>query len=293
MTTRKIKKIIGGSKIRDVDQTIDIVKINDSFCQLFLFFLKTQNLQYEKTKISVDKKYIYTGFIDPITHIIFGSSDITDKPTTLIQVTIDDTPLNRQLVNQFKLHMMSIMANYTLQGGTTLYERINPLLNPLKIPDIMKVLEIKEVPVVPQVVKVNDDMLELYIYREFGIKCILKGECYKSIETKFFQNNPNIQRNKLKESTFRDLYVNLFDYITGSEISVFSKEKGLLSCVEKIDVALKDLKIILTENVFNGARTNYNFNIKTLITCMNNIRVKVNASLEITGGYHISNDIFT
>lgn len=302
MTTRKIKRnMVGGAGlIRGTSLIKKPETINQDFASLFKYYLSSNDIKKDNflTVNDDDVDIIYIGLKEN-ENIIFGDIIKQYRDGLIIEIKfkellhIKNTPENINFVNQFKLHMMSIMANYTLNGHKLLIE-LNDPIKKLDYSAIMKLLEIKEVPVVkpPPAPLQNDDMLELYIYREFGIKCILKGECYKSIETKFFQNNPNIQRNKLKESTFRDLYVNLFDYITGSEISVFSKEKGLLSCVEKIDVALKDLKIILTEYVFNGARTNYKFNIKTLITCMNNIRVKVNASLEITGGYHISNDIF-
>lgn len=307
MPTRKInKKLMGGVNT-------DIIDHNKNFYNLFINFLKTI-LHYDTSAIKNlfhrdGKPKIFVGFIDSTTdkvEILFGTVTVPLSNTTFI----DDIEPNKDLINKFKLYMMSIMSNYSIKKDgidTTIYNEIKELLHSnnqiSKIGELLKIEppapECKPPPLPeckpsPPPPKVNDDdMLELHIYKEFGIKCILKGECHKNIDEKFFNNNPTIKRNGLKESTFRDLYVNLFEYITGSEISVFSKEKGLLSCVEKIDVALKDLKTILTGGVFNGPRTKYPFNIKTLITHINKIRVKVNESLEITGGYHINDKIFT
>jgi hypothetical protein len=298
MTTRKIKRNMVGGKLIDPDK-IDITQVNSYFYKLFMFYLIQHELQYEKI-ITKDPTYIFIGLIEQEErNIIFGTRNLNREIGSAVsnKLTIDDTPSNIKLVNQFKLYIMSIMANYTLSNGNTLFKDLDAPIKALDIPKIIEILEITEIkedatvsvkPPPPQ----NDDMLELHIYKEFGIKCILKGECYKNIDEKFFKNNPTIKRGALKESTFRDLYVNLFEYITGSEISVFSKEKGLLSCVEKIDVALKDLKTILTGDEFNGPRTSYKFNIKTLIPHINKIRGVVNKSLEITGGYHINENIF-
>ncbi len=292
--SRKInKKLLGGAGLNKPSP------INIEFNKIIYIFIldKLGGDGFDPKPDSPDDKteYIYTGLSHVDSNIVFG--DVIGSKVLVTHKELK-TDKNREIINKFKLHIMSIMANYPIKLVTKdsyVYKEITPLLNPINIPKIMDILKIPAIvkPVAPPASNLSDnDMLELNIYKEFGIKCILKGECYKYIEGKFFHNNPTIKRNQLKDSTFRDLYVNLFDYITGSEISVFSKEKGLLSCVEKIDVALKDLKPLLTEYVFNGARTNYKFNIKTLIKCMNDIRVKVNTSLEITGGYHISKEIF-
>ena len=280
MPTRKInKKLMGGV-------SLDIIDHNKNFYNLFINFLETI-LQYNTSAIqklfkSDGNPKIFVGFIDTIdkVEILFGTVAVTYPRSNT--TFIDNTEDNKELVNKFKFYMMSIMSNYSIKKDgidTTIYNEIKKLLHSNnQISKIAELLQIEppspeckpppspecKPPPAPECKppppKVNDDdMLELHIYKEFGIKCILKGECHKNIDEKFFNNNPTIKRNGLKESTFRDLYVNLFEYITGSEISVFSKEKGLLSCVEKIDVALKDLKTILTGGVFNGPRTKYPF----------------------------------
>ena len=312
--TKKInKKFIGGAVAGVSAEQQDI----NIFCvKLFKHYLRNNLLNKQLNNTPSNNKKIFIGFNKSNTYI-FGNNDIPIADTITIDqaLFIDDIPINRTYVNQFKLYIMSIMADYPIQKdgkNTNIYKEITTLLNPLKIQDIMELLGIDALPAPappaalppappaalppapPPVSKVNDDdMLELYIYREFGIKCILNGECFKLIDSKFYTNNPNITRNSLNESPFRDLYVNMFEYITGSEGSLISKEKGLLSCVDKIDIALKNFKkILINVHVFKGPRTNHEFNVIKLIIRINIIRKEVNSSVGITGQHHINESIF-
>ena len=293
--TRKINKKMLGGKLFGPDN-IDILTINTYFYNFFMFYLKKYNLQYEKN-IGGTPKYIYIGFIEPeTTNIIFGTTDLEREFGSAgdNKLTIQDNDTNRSLVNQCKLYIMSIMANYDIEKNgkdTNIYKEFEPLLNPLKMPEIIDLLKIEAVvckPPPPPVFKVNDEiMLELQIYKEFGVKCTTAKECYNDIADKFYEYNKDEIRSRSRD-LIRNLYVTIFDYITGSDdlISAFgNKESAYTTCMNKAFNALTELNKELHD--FIGARTKIDFNIKKLIIGINSIRQPINESLNIKSTSYI------
>ena len=298
--TRKFnKKLMGGAAMLDPD------KLNNNFAQIFLSYLTKTNEKTEKNKLGTSK-YIYIGFHDINDILIFGTTDIDNKPTTTTnktsstnQLTIDDTPKNRILINKFKLYIMSIMANYKI-NDTNLYKKLEPLISPdINVPEIMNILEpdvpvCKPAPAVPPPPpKVNDDdMLELNIYREFAVKCTTQfstSSCVKyDNDYKSYWNiksNPHkIEFDKIitegnksaftnarpqlfkRDEQFRNLYVNMFEYITGTE--------GNNSGFEYIIISLRYLKFI-SNDTFYGFKSELKINIDKLVSMLNLLRDKV------------------
>jgi hypothetical protein len=296
--TKKNKKILGGAVL---PQRTALIKspdsINTDFANSFKYYFDT---------LKVRTNYIFTEYVDDLlfiglieNDIIFGTTvkQIDDglvKQLNLITVLyIKLTDDNVKLVNQFKLYIMSIMANYPIQKDSNIYKQIKPLLNPLKMPEIMKILDIKpDVPVCkpppalpPPPPKVNDEiMFELQIYKEFGIKCSGGKECYNEITDNFYKFNegeiPNLKSSN--NELIRNIYVNIFDYITGSEVpTIGSKDYAYTTCITKTHKSITDLNEKLKKDEFIGARTRSYFNISKLVKHINIIRIEVNKSVKI------------
>ena len=295
--------MLGGAAMLDIDTD----KLNNDFAQIFLSYLTKTNEKPEKNRLGTNK-YIYIGFHDINDILIFGTTDIDNKPTTTTnktsstnQLTIHDTPNNRILINKFKLYIMSIMANYKIKD-TSLYKTLEPLISPvINMPEIMKILSVEPLPVCkptlppppPPVVKVNDDdMLELNIYREFAVKCTTQfstSSCVKyDNDYKSYWNNKSnphkIDFDKIitevnksaftyarpqlfkRDEQFRNLYVNMFEYITGTE--------GNNSGFEYIIISLRYLKFI-SNDTFYGFKSELKINIDKLVSMLNLLRDKV------------------
>ena len=190
--TKKInKKMLGGSARTTLNK--DANSINQDFADSFKYYFQELKVRMDYN-VSDEEDLIFIGLIDKDT--LFGT---TVKQSTggivkyihlktALYINFKDDNVKR--INQFKLYIMSIMANYPLQGGNSLYTKITPLLNPLKISEIMKILDIPEdikasLPVKPPPLQ-NYDLLTLNIYREFGVKCTLDGgECHGKIKDDF------------------------------------------------------------------------------------------------------------
>lgn len=301
--TKKNKKMLGGAAM-----LVDRDKLNNDFAQIFLSYLTIHKEQPDKNILGTSK-YIYIGLCDINDILIFGTTDIDNKPTTTTnktsstnQLTIDDKPNNRILINKFKLYIMSIMANYKI-NDTSLYKKLEPFISPdIKMPEIMKILSVEPLPVCkpapalpppPPVAKVNDDdMLELNIYREFGVKCTTQfstSSCvkydndYKSYwnnksnpyKIEFDKNITEVNKSTFtnarpqlfkREEQFRNLYVNMFEYITGTE--------GNNSGFEYIIISLRYLKFI-SNDIFYGFKSELKINIDKLVSIVNKLRDKV------------------
>jgi hypothetical protein len=304
MLTRKFKKnMMGGATKQEVPEKPDEKIINNNFRDLFMLYLSNQEpkLNYDKGIITSSKGTIYVGFNDTVTKDTFGIirkvGDIKDTNCENIKNYIVDTTLNKSLVNQCKLYIMSNIANYTLSNGHTLFTDLDEPIKALDIPKIIEILEVKEdekaAPVLSPVSKVNDDdMLELQIYREFGVKCTTQfstSSCFKyDEEYKDYwikKANPNKidfkkvlsddEKQKItgagaklfkQPEQLRNLYVNMFEYITGTE--------GNNSGFETIRYALHYLKMI-SNNTFYGFKSGLIINIDKLIDIVNKIRNNV------------------
>jgi hypothetical protein len=305
MLTRKFKKKMMGGMNRP-NQTPNHTNIIDTnnifFANLFTEYITSISDEtigtYIDTYISLKKTnpeqvdlknmlYIYIGLIDQ-NGVIFGHNSIPKTQGINSKLFILDTPYNRRHINKFKLHIMSIMANYTLKNGHTLLTDLDTPIKALDIPKIIEILEIKEDSTLavkpPPTPLQNDDIIELYIYREFGIKCSGGKECYNEITDNFYKLNegtiPNLKSSN--NELIRNLYVNIFDYITGSEVpTIGNKESAYTSCIMKTHKSITDLNSKLNKDEFIGSRTKYYFNIKKLIMRINIIRIEVNKSVNI------------
>ena len=301
--TRKInKKMLGGSARKTVNK--DPNSINQDFADSFKYYFQELNVKIDYN-LSDEEDLIFIGLIDKDT--LFGTTvkqsnggivkDIHLK--TALYINFND--YNVKYVNQFKLYIMSIMANYPIQKDSNIYKQIKPLLNPLKIPEIMKILSVEQVapvckpapalPPPPPVATVNDEiMFELQIYKEFGIKCSGGKECYNEITDNFYKFNegaiPNLKSSN--NELIRNIYVNIFDYITGSEVpTIGSKDYAYTTCITKTHKSIKDLNEKLKKDEFIGARTKSYFNISKLVKHINIIRIEVNKSVKIDVNQYI------
>jgi hypothetical protein len=294
MLTRKFKKNMMGGASR-TELPFDASRFNSSFIRYFNFYSKN-----ETKKITAgSKEGIYVGFYDSIRGITFGNVFNFEKATQFKFAQddpvyyIENNDTNIIVVKKFKLHIMSIMANYTLSNGHTLFTDLGDPINKLDLPTIIKILEIKEdekaAPVLPPPTPPlqNDDMIELQIYREFGVKCTLARECHNKIKDNFFKNNNIKEHDSTMDEHIRNLYVNAFDYITGSEMAlpmIKSKDKVLLDGIGYIEKAIIAIYEKLNKDkYFNGARTNIRFDITTILSYFDKIRKnQVNTSIEGT-----------
>jgi hypothetical protein len=288
--TKKInKKMLGGSARTTLNK--DANSINQDFADSFKYYFQELKVRMDYN-VSDEEDLIFIGLIDKDT--LFGT---TVKQSTggivkyihlktALYINFKDDNVKR--INQFKLYIMSIMANYPLQGGNSLYTKITPLLNPLKISEIMKILDIPEdikasLPVKPPPLQ-NYDLLTLNIYREFGVKCTLDGgECHGKIKDDFINKNQPLTREPIIEGYIRDLYVNVFDYITGSEMPiklVMNRKQAIQKSINNIEKAISYIYDKMNNSLtFIGARTSVKFEFKTLLQIFNIIRKDVNNSI--------------
>ena len=273
--------------------------INNIFRQIYGKFsndyLLINHIPEEQVLANPDSgnPYIYIGLKND--NNLFG--DYLKQITFNRGESISNTPYNRNCVNKFKLYIMSIISNYKT-GDSSLHKLINEEISKGANFDLQKVVGILGMPpiipvkppvIAPQVkgpVIASDDMFELQIYREFGIKCSGGKECYNEIADKFYKYNEKEISTRSRD-LIREVYVNVFDYITGSDVPLIGKEGAYTSCIKKTYNALRDLNVHL--KVFIGARTMAYFNIAKLITIINNIRIEVNKSVNIQSKETIPN----
>ena len=279
---------------------IDIVtppNINNYFCQIYDKFFKDYILVKPpiKPKDNTDSTnpFIYIGLKND--NNLFG--DYVIKVTTINRAEfIDNTPYNRDCVNQFKLYIMSIIANYETAGSTlhkSIHEEIKKGDN-FNLQEVVKILDMKPiVPVKPQIAPVkpppniDPNILELQIYKEFGIKCTTGKECYNEIADEFYRRNEGIILTRSRD-LIRDVYHNVFMYITGSDVPhLGNKEVAYTKCIKDTRTALILLNTELKGHPFTGARTGGFFNIKEMIIIINSIREQVNKSVIIASKQYI------
>jgi hypothetical protein len=288
--TRKVwnTKAIEGKTTRG---EVDINSIFNNIVKALLASYKYT--QTTEQQIDTVNPHIYIG-LKKNDELLFG--DVIVRPPQGDGYVIDNTPYNRNFVNKCKLYIMSIMANYKY-GDTSLHKSINDEINngpEFNVDVIRRILDIpvpEKPPVICKKPVIEPElMLELQIYKEFGVKCTTAKECYNDIADKFYELNKDEIRTRSRE-LIRNLYVTIFDYITGSDdlISAFgNKETAYTTCMNKAFNALTELN--KEAHDFIGARTKIDFNIKKLITGINSIRKKINESLYIKSTSYI-NDI--
>ena len=276
-----------------IDDTIS-PNINNYFCQIYNKFFKDYILVNPPIKAKdtpdLTNPLIYIGLKNH--NNLFG--DYVIKDTTINGAEfIDNTPYNRNCVNQFKLYIMSIMANYKTDGST-LHNLINAEISKGLEFDLQKVVSILRmppiIPVKPPIAPVKPpplntllvgDLFKLEIYKEFGVKCTTAGECSKSIAEKFYTLNEG-SKLVISNELIRNLYVTIFDYITGGDdliIAFGNKTSAYITCIGKASKALTALNKELDD--FVGVRTRVDFNIKKLIIGINSIRKEVNKSINV------------
>ena len=284
-----------------IDDTIS-PNINNYFCQIYNKFFKDYILVNPPIKAKdtpdLTNPLIYIGLKNH--NNLFG--DYVIKDTTINGAEfIDNTPYNRNCVNQFKLYIMSIIANYKTDKMTLhnlIYDEIKKGAD-FNLEEVVKILDIplivrekpltpvKPPPVIEAPVKpplntlLVDDLFELQIYKEFGVKCTTAGECSKSIAEKFYTLNEG-SKLVISNELIRNLYVTIFDYITGGDdliIAFGNKTSAYITCISKASKALTALNKELDD--FVGVRTRVDFNIKKLIIGINSIRKEVNKSINV------------
>ena len=236
-----------------IDDTIS-PNINNYFCQIYNKFFKDYILVNPPIKAKdtpdLTNPLIYIGLKNH--NNLFG--DYVIKDTTINGAEfIDNTPYNRNCVNQFKLYIMSIIANYKTDGST-LHNLINEEISKGLKFDLQKVVEILgmrpikptpviEAPVIAAPAKpprpgavlnsdnMTDEQIELYIYREFAVKCSLShNECDTDYDAYYASENGRaasfmpdfikldaLEKTKKTEKPIRNIYLNLSEYITGTE----------------------------------------------------------------------------
>jgi hypothetical protein len=274
------------------------VDINSIFNNIVKVLLASYKAKYKQTPEQVATEqadsvnpHIYIG-LKKNDDLLFG--DIIKNPPQVDGFVIDNTPYNRNFINKSKLYIMSIISNYKT-GDSSLHKLINAEISKGANFDLQKIVKILGMPpIIPVKAPVkplrpvisSENMLELQIYKEFGVKCTTNKECYNDIANKFYKLNKNENENEITKASrdlIRNFYVTIFDYITGSDdlISTFgNKDAAYNTCMNKALNALKELNKELHD--FIGARTMIDFNIKKLIIGINSIRKKINESLYIT-----------
>ena len=306
MLTRKNKKMMGGAA--QAPDPYSVSKFNIHFVKFFNFYatnhLTTSYSTYDKITNSFTGKGIYIGFYEELRKITFGS--VLDFAKTTKQKSLPDDPLyyititpeSTIVVNKFKLYIMSVMANYNMDGQKSLYDRLQAPINTYSNDPnvIMKELNMELVKAPPKPVNAppdpvnalgpsqsDDDILELNIYKEFGVKCTLDGgECHGKIKDDFIIKN-NLTKHTKIEGYIRDLYVNVFDYITGSEIPiklVTNRTQAIQKSITNIEKAISYIyKQMKKSPTFIGARTELRLEFNTLLKIFNLIRKDVNKSI--------------
>jgi len=133
MLTKKNKKMMGGSA--RAPNPYNVSMFNSHFVKLFNFYAKTHSnpdKPYDEPYVNISKSFtgegIYIGFYDELHKITFGSVLDFAKTTThtsfnhetLFYITITDK--GNIIVNKFKLYIMSVIANYNMDGQKSLYD---------------------------------------------------------------------------------------------------------------------------------------------------------------------------
>jgi hypothetical protein len=274
------------------------VDINSIFNNIVKVLLSSYKAKYKQTL--EEKATEQTDTINP--HIYIGLKKNDDllfggvivNPPQGDGFVIDNTPYNRNFINNSKLYIMSIMANYKTDGST-LHNLINAEISKGLEFDLQKVVSILRmppiIPVKPPIAPVKPpplntllvgDLFKLEIYKEFGVKCTTAGECSKSIAQSFYILNEGYI-SVISNELIRNLYVTIFDYITGSDdlISAFGNKKtAYITCRGKASKALTAFTS-LNKMDFVGVRTKVDFNIKKLIIGINDIRKDVNEYINV------------
>jgi len=291
------------------------VDINLFFNRIVKALLSSYNGTYKQTpdekateQRDTENPHIYIGLKKY--NILFG--DIIQNTRQGDNFVIDNTPYNRNFINNSKLYIMSIMANYKTDGST-LHNLINAEISKGLKFDLQKVVEILgmrpikptpviEAPVIAAPAKpprpgavlnsdnMTDEQIELYIYREFAVKCSLSHqECdidydsyYASPDGRLASSMPDfislveLEKTKKTDKPIRNIYVNLSEYITGTEggqlISIGEPIDKVITALNSLYFFYKDKEKATQFYAFN---TPIIFNLNKLIEISIRIRNRV------------------
>jgi len=315
MLTKKNKKMMGGSA--RAPNPYNVSMFNSHFVKLFNFYAKTHSnpdKPYDEPYVNISKSFtgegIYIGFYDELHKITFGSVLDFAKTTThtsfnhetLFYITITDK--GNIIVNKFKLYIMSVIANYNMDGQKSLYDILKEPINKYTddTTEIKGILSMKPVNAPPESVNAppepvnappepvkaltpsqsDDDILELMIYREFGVKCANRGQCLKYDEKYglLLESTTGIKNFDASKWYIFNIYNNIFEYISGTEGGTSS----FIKIITSFDYIYNQSK----KNEYYGFNTKKTFNIIKLLLKIKEIRKKVREIQGLT--YRVKED---
>ena len=299
--TRKHKKMFGGAAQNRGND--DELNDNTHFRHIFKHYFNHFNI---KSGTPIENRFIYIGLheeiiSDPPKYVIFGMNNIKEQERGSIDpiLFIADTDYNRLVINGFKIYIMALISNGTTD--TTFFDNIFPLIwkgtetltnegNALQysshdtnafIEDLLKKVKTPELNISgimdSLTIKEDDDMLELHIYREFGIECIQNEGSSESSRAKVslcVSNSKSYFKNKelLKEGIIAkndiifDLYKNMLMCITDHSLFTPTKINEIYSNFKYIEDIFKK------KDTFYGINTSRIFNISDIFRISNIIR---------------------
>ena len=300
--TRKHKKMIGGAAQNTSND--DELNNNTHFMHIFKHYFNHLN---NHSGTPIEHTFIYIGLheeiisSDPPKYVIFGMNNIKEQERGSIDpiLFIADTDYNRLVINGFKIYIMALISNGTTD--TTFFDNIFPLIwkgtetltnegtalqyrhhdNNESMDKLLKKVDTPELNISGIMdfltIKEDDDMLELRIYREFGIECIQNEGSSESSRAKVslcVSNSKSYFKNKelLKEGIIAkndiifDLYKNMLMCITDHSLFTPTKINEIYSNFKYIEDIFKK------KDTFYGINTSRIFNISDIFRISNIIR---------------------